>query len=249
VASSIFLGSGNQITQWNDLSADPTNVTQTNSAEQLSYDATNGLVLTSPGRFMKFDPRLFTSLPDVCAFTLWAEQWSSLSGVGPAIFSARVAGVNDPTKDFLFAYDKGGIVSPTAALFAQVNNGEDGSAMKSGLNLVSDAFLTWGVRWDGALPSRSKMSFRVNGTAVTTDSEDPSSTTTTAATLTQGGLASYEGVGSFDGTAGKIAAIVICRKADYDANIERLEGWAAHCWSQQALLPIGHPYKNAPPVK
>jgi hypothetical protein len=30
---------------------------------------------------------------------------------------------------------------------------------------------------------------------------------------------------------------------------QRLEGWAAHKYGQQATLPAGHPYKSAPPTK
>lgn len=32
------------------------------------------------------------------------------------------------------------------------------------------------------------------------------------------------------------------------ANVQRLEGWCAHTYGQQALLPADHPYKSAPPM-
>jgi hypothetical protein len=48
---------------------------------------------------------------------------------------------------------------------------------------------------------------------------------------------------------GLIGTMIVMRAADYNANIEKLEGWAAHHWNMASVLPAAHPYKAAPPMK
>lgn len=46
---------------------------------------------------------------------------------------------------------------------------------------------------------------------------------------------------------GKIGCVVLLNGAPTTDQLQRLEGWAAHKWGVQSILPASHPYKNSAP--
>jgi hypothetical protein len=197
---------------------------------------------------MTFPPAFLQGLPDFCSFALWKDDWlvARPSGNGRALFSSMQA---ESTWTFDLLYGAGiNAGGASGSLFFQANNGVDGSNHNVTAFSANGAVVLWGTRWDGAMPSGSKGSARLNGAVVASNPAEASiPAATLPPTLTLGEIGAYTN-GAWTTSAGSIAALVLCRKAAYDANIERLEGWAAHNWGQQALLPTGHPYKNAPPM-
>lgn len=57
-------------------------------------------------------------------------------------------------------------------------------------------------------------------------------------------FSSYQGPGSHDG---EIAEIVVLNYIPSSTNINKLQGYLAWKWGMESDLPVGHPYKNAPP--
>ena len=57
------------------------------------------------------------------------------------------------------------------------------------------------------------------------------------------GLTGAEETGDFD-----VAEVLVYDSKLSDADREKVEGYLAHKWGMAAELPVGHPYKSAPPV-
>lgn len=134
--------------------------------------------------------------------------------------------------------------SASNALFAQVNNGQDGNISTAKPNLFSGCLL---LQFDGSQPSANRLQLRVNGN-VPSQSLDAGFTppTTTSSTMAQEII-----VGSYVNSdwflEGKIAHIIIKKDVLTLAEIQKLEGWAYWQSNKAFTLDSSHPYFNISP--
>lgn len=224
-ASSITLN-GSNVSQWNDLSGNGYNGTQSTAGAQPAYGTyqLNGLDVVT------FDGADRILLPSV--------NFNASKAVSMYVVTKKRS--TSPTYQVAAAFWKSG--TDTAAMLAQMAAGpnfwgsytgnEDPAG--SALNTTDSYFLTL-----IASTSDGTIEFWKNGTA---DGTRPNWSTSTV--FSEGGLG-----GDQYGSAlnGDLAEVVLIDSEDDTSERERMEGYLAWKWGLEAYLPGSSPYVSAPP--
>ena len=160
----------------------------------------------------------------------------------------------------IFAVFKNDSTSNSAALFGNDNGGYDRFVL---MNFNSAPNIQWGIGTGSTVyplnPFRTVdtnphiLRLQVqngvnNGSQVALDGVATSSYTET----NNGTMLTSLGIGSIDDTGnysldGAIAEIMFIGENVTDDTAKRAEGYLAHKWGLESLLPVGHPYKTSPP--
>lgn len=237
---------GGVCSQWNDISGNGRHFSQADIAKRpaISISGLNGR------RIISFDGGDILSAPG--AVGLFRAVSAGY------LFGVYRLGVTDavPTQRGFYWFSRGGGTSSRMVLGASNSVATANTPYFGGRRLDSDAFsgsessTPRAEQWVMALGvcnyADREIDLYVNGeldssvTGAWTAGGNTSDTNSNGVTL--GGILSEASY--FPGSIAEVFAGV---GVPAEADIDRVFGYAAHRWGLAALLPMGHPYKDAPP--
>jgi hypothetical protein len=236
---SIVISSGNSISQLSDKSGNAHHATQSNASFQPQRSGTE-VSFTNLNHYLDLGVlAALNNQPDIAFFICGRH---GASGINRRQFSLT------QTITERQVATRGGMDGTGDVFQFSVANSGAGSSSESRSTwspAVTGRYLL-GLDWRASRSANLGYGHRRNGTASTglTSSGTNPATTPAAPTSTR--------VSSSDTTVamgGFLTSLIVMRANDYDANIQKLEGWEAHRWGISSVLPAGHPYKSAPPTK
>lgn len=244
-SASLTLVSG-EISQWNDISG--------NSRHLLTGSSTTRPTLITDGQANR----------DVARFdgTKWVQSnaassvWTFLhDGTLQSVFIAA----KGKTQYGHFLSTKGSAGSSVGALlgysFANtslehhihrgVGGGDVVTNLAAAASMPVDTFAIGGINADPSnATAAARSAIRMTGGAASSNN----TTTATPATGSPVTTLQVGSRGSAPSLIGDIGEIVIISGAVSVDNRQRMEGYLAHKWGVESLLPSDHPYKDAPPL-
>lgn len=222
---------GGKVSQWNNRITQYGNMTQTDGAKQPV------LTMTGPGgrEAVEFsDGFMFANAP--------------VNGVSnTTMFAVMKMNIIGNTEDMLVAMGQAPAGSRIRALYRGVDSDFLGYATwandieRSELRLDTTDFNVIGARQEGAAVTLAK-----NG--VITAFTLPAQPLDIIDDHVSIGSAFGSASGNYH-TAARYCEVLFVNNAVAADDRERTQGYLAHKWGLQALLPDDHPYKNAPPTK
>jgi hypothetical protein len=214
---------GATVSQWADKSGNGRNAVQATAANQPTYNATG--LNSKPS--LSFDGN------------------DSLSGLWAAATASQA------TVAVVGTYGSSG----TTQAMASIGIGSNNSGLGLGWNTMSAAFNTF--LW--AIGEATRSGFvatplvHIGVLSPSSITQSLNGNTSSAAIGSTPTVATNYQVGGIGGTlllqnGSRVSEVVILSSAASTDNRQRLEGYLAWKWGLQADLPVGHPYKNTPPI-
>ena len=230
-ASTIVLN-GSTVSQWNDKSGNGRNVTQATASAQPTYNATG--LNSKPTLTADTTRRLSVATTGFSGgSSLWVIAVASMDAAAQNF--ARLVSITSPTAD-----DYNSSTTTAAILRTGTSNSVGafrGSQMSNLAVSLSTPIIIDSV-YDG-----SNHTAYINGVAGTPVASTGNFTNVPIITLF-GYLANL----TVSQWSGNCSEVIVGDSTLSTGNRQKLEGYLAWKWGLQANLPVGHPYKDAPPT-
>lgn len=153
-----------------------------------------------------------------------------------------ITGISANVSTQIRMYDSVGLTSQKERAFVRRIDGSSGAFTDA----KSSIGTAWGIQGFSASFSASLLTYWNNGSADgSVTIPGTGNTSDTASTKLAVGSSSTEDTANTFG--GDIAEIVYCHTLAAGVR-EKIEGYLAHKWGLEYALPVGHLYKNSPPI-